>query len=85
MNKQKIYVLTGALCGYSYFIKELESDKMGNIIFRNGKFTLKNVWNYMKSPFKESYLWNKELLSTNWIITTCIGGLLGYTIHKLFI
>ena len=83
MNRQKFFTIIGATCGYLYFLKELESDTMGNIIFRNGTFSPNNIIKYMISPFIHSFLWKKELLSTNWIITVGIGVIIGNILGRL--
>ena len=82
MNKKNIIPIIGGVLGYVYFLKDLESDSMGNIIFRNGQFRPSNIIHYMKSPFKERFLWKPNLWSSNWIITTIIGTICGLIITK---
>jgi hypothetical protein len=79
-------IILGGLLGFIYFLYELESPSMGNIIFRvdsnnNKIISFESIFNIIQAPFKNSYFWtNTELLSVNWIITTFIGASFGYII-----
>ena len=76
MNTE-ILIISG-LFGYCYFLYNLESEGMGNIIIRCGKFAPSNILPYMTSPFYQSFLWYPSLWSTNWVITTSISVGIGY-------
>ena len=86
MNK---YIMFGGLIGFIYFLYELESPSMGNILFRinsnnNKVFSFSNLLNMIIAPFKYIHFWfNIDLLSVNWIITTLIGQIFGYIIYKI--
>ena len=69
--------LFGAYLGFLYFVIELESEDMGNIIFRNGKFRPQNIIEYMKYPFMSDLFWIYPVVwKHNWLITTGVGGIL---------
>jgi hypothetical protein len=70
-------IIIGGCIGFGLFLVSLETCGMENIIWRNGKFTPKNIIHYMKSPFKEKFLWSSNLWASNWIITTGVGALAG--------
>lgn len=76
-------MIAGGIAGFGLFVAGLESKGMGNIIIRNGRFSLENVWEYIKSPFHQSHLWNPELLQHNWVVMTSCGAALG-ACTKLF-
>ena len=78
-----ILIISG-LFGYCYFLYNLESKGMGNIIIRCGKFTPSNILSYMKSPFYQWFLWHPNLWSSNWIITTFISIGIGYGVSLLW-
>jgi len=61
-------IAVGGLLGFIIFIYDLESKGMGNIVIRNGKFSPASIWQYIKSPFNQSYLWQPKLLRHNWIV-----------------
>lgn len=71
------YCIIGGIVGFSLFVIGLESDKMGNIIFRNGYFRPSAIWQFVKHPFQSDFLWNNDLLEHNWIFMTGIGMLVG--------
>jgi len=74
----------GSVCGFVYFLFELESPDMGNILFRvnsagNKVFSFDSLIGIILAPFKYNQFWtNTDLYSINWIITTFIGGVIGY-------
>jgi hypothetical protein len=70
--------LFGAVIGYIYFLCELESSMMKNVIWRNGRLNICNIFHYMKNPFLENHLWHRQLLGLNWIFTSFVGALVGY-------
>jgi len=80
----KFTLLFGTL-GYLAFIYNLESDGMGNILFRGNEnneleFRFDELWDYMTNPFKRWFLWHPRLWGCNWVITTGIGVVIGLTI-----
>ena len=66
-------LIISSLFGYCYFLCNLESEGMGNVIIRCGKFAPSNILTYMVSPFRQWFLWHPKLWSCNWIITTFVG------------
>jgi len=73
------YPIAGALLGYIGWLILLESEKMGNIVFRkdfegNAVFSPRNIFNMMLGPFKHAYFWGVEFWQHNWILM-CIGGI----------
>ena len=78
--------LSGGLTGFVYFLYNLESEGMGNVLFRrnsNGikEFSFDSLLNMITAPFKYIYFWtNLDLYPVNWVITTLIGGLISYII-----
>ncbi len=81
-----IMIIIGSIIGFIYFLYELESPSMGNILFRinsDGKkeFSFDSLVEMCYAPFTHTYFWtNKSLYSVNWIITSFIGGFIGYII-----
>ncbi len=81
-----INLFIGSIIGFGFFLFELESPSMGHILFRlNDKgikeFSFGSLLNMIEGPFKYSYFWtNYHFYSVNWIITSFIGGLIGYII-----
>ncbi len=78
-------IILGSICGFIFFLLELESPSMGNILFRtnsdgNKEISFSSLLEMLYAPFKHSYFWTKDFYSVNWIITTFIGGLIGYSI-----
>ena len=82
-------VFFGAICGFIYFLYKLEAPGMGNVLFRidstgNKVFSPDSLLNIIIAPFKYIAFWtNYELYSINWIITTLIGGFIGYIIYNV--
>jgi hypothetical protein len=82
-----MYSIIGGLLGFIYFLFELESPDMGNILFRINdsgykEFSLGSLFNMLIAPFKYISFWtNYELLSINWLITVTIGGIIGYILQ----
>ena len=80
-------IIGGLISGFIYFLYNLEAPGMGNILFRvnsdgNKVFSLESVLNIMAAPFNYIIFWtNIKLIPVNWIITTFIGGLIGYIIY----
>jgi hypothetical protein len=78
--------IIGSIFGFIFFLFELESPSMGNILFRlNDKgvkeFSVGSLVEMLRAPFIHTYFWtNKSLYSVNWIITSFVGGLIGYII-----
>ena len=74
-------IIIGCILGFIYFLYQLETPSMGNILFRINsdgvkELSLGSVWNMILAPFMYINFWTKpELLSVNWIITTFIGGI----------
>lgn len=78
-------ILLGVIFGFIYFLYELESPSMGNILFRTNSDGYKEIsfgslFEMICAPFKYSYFWTKNFYSINWIITSIIGGVIGYLI-----
>ena len=79
-----IRIIIGTIFGFIYFLFELESPSMGNVLFRINsdgikEFSLESLLEMLYAPFKHTYFWtNKSFYSVNWIITSFIGGLIGY-------
>lgn len=73
----------GAIIGCVMFITYLESKKMGNIIFRDGLFSLSNVFQYLKNPLKTWHLWHPSLLRANWIFMVSAGIFIGFVVGSL--
>ena len=82
LNNYK-YELIGGLCGYAFFVVSLESEKLGKIVFRNGKFCPENIVKYMLSPFHERVLWYPILWRANWLVTTSVGVCSGYLLSNV--
>ena len=78
-----ILILACSVLGFCFFVGNLESSDMGNIIFRNGHFAPWNVFQYVVSPFKQDVLWYPQLWAANWIITTGIGAAIGVFVSML--
>ncbi len=80
-------ILGGSICGFVFFLYELESPSMGNVLFRINsdgikEFSLESLLEILYAPFRYSYFWtNYKFYSINWIITTFIGGLIGYSLE----
>ena len=72
--------IIGALIGFVLFLVSLEARDMGNIIIRNGIFSPKNIVTYLKSPFRQYFLWHPYLWKSNWIIMSIMGYLIGQLI-----
>ncbi len=81
-----IKIILGGIVGFIIFLFELESPSMGNILFRLNSDGVKEIsydslLQMLYAPFRYSYFWtNKHFYSINWIITSFIGGLIGYII-----
>jgi hypothetical protein len=73
-------LIIGGIIGYTKFLTYLESKKMGNIIFRDGKFTPYNVARYMIHPLKSWHLWHPSLWRANWICMTSLGISVGFIV-----
>jgi hypothetical protein len=79
-------IILGSIIGFIYFLYELESPSMGNILFRFNsdgikELSLDSLLEMCYAPFRHSYFWtNKSFYSVNWIITSFIGGCIGYII-----
>lgn len=72
--------VVGGVVGFTLFLIHLESDEMGNIIYRvdsdgNTRFNRSGIIEYIKSPFKSKILWNPQLLYANWIVMTATFSL----------
>ena len=84
-------IILGAFIGFIFFLFELESPSMGNILFRinssgNKELSLGSLVSMLSAPFKYISFWtNYKLLSINWLITIIIGGFIGYLINCLTI
>ena len=76
-------IIAFSVLGFAFFVYNLESPDMGNIIFRNGQFAPWNLVEYIVSPFKQDVLWYPQLWAANWIITTSVGGLVGLLLSIL--
>jgi hypothetical protein len=82
-----MYSIIGGFIGFIFFLFELESPDMGNILFRindigNKELSLGSLFNMLSAPFKYISFWtNYELLSINWLITVTIGGIIGYILQ----
>ncbi len=79
-------IIIGCILGFVYFLFELESPSMGHILFRlNAKgikeFSFGSLVEMLRAPFIHTYFWtNTNFYSVNWIITSFVGGLIGYII-----
>lgn len=76
MNTIDVVTIIGGLCGFVSFVMFLESETMGNIIFRNGVFVPFNILTYIINPFFKRELWYVPLWRANWLIMTSFGALL---------
>ena len=56
-----------------YLIYVQFSPSMGNVWYRNGELNISSVVSLMISPFKKSYMWNRELLIINYPFWLIIG------------
>ncbi len=78
--------IIGCIIGFIVFLFELESPSMGHILFRlNAKgikeFSFGSLVEMLRAPFIHTYFWtNTNFYSVNWIITSFVGGLIGYII-----
>ena len=85
-----IYIL-GGIIGFSYFIYQLESDDIGNIIFRTNSDGIKelsifSILNVMIAPFQYKQFWTDyKLIKTNWIILVNIGIINAIIIDKFIL
>lgn len=80
----------GGIIGFILFVINLESDDMGNILFRTNndnkvEFRFDNLVHYMANVFYRWFLWHPTLWGCNWIIMTGTGILIGFLIEKLII
>ena len=72
-------IIFGGIIGFIFFLYELESPSMGQILFRvnsNGikEFSFGSLANMITAPLKYINFWtDTNLWSINWIITTFIG------------
>ena len=81
--------LIGALIGFIFYLIELESPDLGNIVFRtdssgNKVFSPESILNMMSAPFRFYRFWTDyKLIKTNWIVLCGIGFLcgVGYTVE----
>ena len=79
-------VLSGGLAGFGYFLYNLESHGMGNVLFRTNsegikEFSFDSLLNMITAPFRYIYFWTEsDLYPINWVITTLIGGVICYII-----
>lgn len=76
------YTLIGSMIGFAYFVSNLESNDMGNVLFRNDcdnniVFRFDNLLYYMDNAMSNWFLWHPKLWNCNWIITTTTGMLIG--------
>jgi hypothetical protein len=71
------YIGLGAVIGFITFVGLLEFGGMGHILWRDGEFSPKSLWKYIKSPFFQEFLWYPKLWRHNWILMTGLGGGLG--------
>jgi hypothetical protein len=76
-KKMSVSALHGGLVGFGLFVLSLEGPGMGNILYRNGQWYPSNIVNFLVSPFYQSWLWRPELWTSNWLIMTSVGALLG--------
>ncbi len=89
MNQETINLIICAIFGYSYFLYELESPDMGNVLFRTNsdgvkEFSFASLIEIMKAPFIHKQFWTqKELLHVNWIFTTGMCVAIGFFYNKL--
>jgi hypothetical protein len=81
--------LFGGAMGFSYFLYELESPDMGNIIFRKNSdnkyvFSPESILNIMKGPFVYSQFWtDNKLRKVNWLIPTSLGMVTGCIMPRI--
>lgn len=78
-------IILGGVAGFVVFITSLEASGMGNIIIRQGEFAPQNIIHFMKSPFKEKFLWYPALWRSNWVIMTSVGLCIGKFVSYLVI
>ncbi len=84
-------ILFGAIFGFIFFLSELESPSMGNILFRINsdgikEFSFDSLINMMFAPLKYIYFWtDSNLWSVNWIITVLIGIVIYKTLELLIL
>ncbi len=77
--------ILGSIIGFVYFLFELESPSMGNVLFRLNsdgvkEFSFGSLVEFLYAPFIHSYFWTKPFFSVNWVITSFIGGIIGIII-----
>jgi hypothetical protein len=80
--------LIGGIIGFVLFIKNLEGDDMGNILFRlnsdnKPEFRLDNLVSYMGNVFHKWFLWHPELWNCNWLVMAGTGAFAGFVLEKL--
>ncbi len=75
--------LIGVIIGFIFYLIELESPDLGNIVFRTdstGKkvFSPESILNIMSAPFRFSKFWTDyKLIRINWVVLCGIGCLCG--------
>ena len=72
----------GSVLGFVVFVRGLESKSMDSIIYRNNQISFAGLFKYIKSPFIDSVLWNRDLLVHNWKVVTTLGAVSGHIIEK---
>lgn len=78
----------GGAVGYGAFLKELEKEDIGNVLFRTNsegkkEFSPESLLAIMKAPFKFKQFWYPKLWSSNWVITTVVGIAGGVMCNKV--
>jgi hypothetical protein len=73
--------LLGIILGFSIFILNLET----NILYNYNSFTITNIIKIMISPLHQNTFWHISQLKHNWIITTSICAIIGYTLSLCII
>jgi len=72
-------IIFGGIIGFIFFLYELESPSMGQILFRVNsdgikEFSFGSLVNMITAPLKYINFWTDiNLWSINWIITTFVG------------
>lgn len=86
-----ITYIFGASIGFFYFLYQLESDDMRNIIFRTNsdgvkELSINSILNVMIAPLQYKQFWTDyKLIKTNWIVLVNIGIINAIIIDKFIL
>lgn len=85
VNICNIISIFGGIFGIILFLMYLESPQMGNIIYRNGKFSPSNIFKIIINPLYKPLLWNYKLWMANWIIMMGSGIIIFRLLYMIMI